>query len=209
MGDKANSSQILVAKHFTFQRQPAAGRWAQQSRAAAGAGGAAGAWSRRQETHGAHSGCCCLTSPGQVPHHPCGSSVAPEAVGCPCMQPRDQGLSSLGCVGCFPSPICSLLLPSGSFPAWTLSSSHLCVSPRLCSSGECGALAAAAISQPPVLQNRLCAPAGTVPVAALHKGQVLVVPRCCFLPHSWEAHGECPEGLRHLLFSVLLHVTSS
>lgn len=103
----------------------------------------------------------------------------------------------------------SHLLPAAAiwlFPSLDTSSSHLFVSLRLHSFSKCGALAAAAISQPSVLQNHLCSSwdnSSTRTSAGFY-------PPCCLLPHSQEAHGECPAGLLHLLFLVLLRdVTSS
>lgn len=150
-GDKANSSHILIVEHFTFQRkeafqgQPAASRWAQQSRAAAGAGGAGGGSSCGQETQGAHSGCC-LCRFLAIP------LAALRLLGLWDVPPGSHGTKA----SAFWLFSISHLLPAAAiwlFPSPDTSSSHLCISPRLCSSSERGALAAAAISQ---LESSLC-----------------------------------------------------
>lgn len=190
LGDKANSSQIFIVKHIIFQRkeafqgQPASSRWTQQSRAAAGAGGAAGAWSCWQEpTLGAAA-----------------SPVLGRFLTIP--------VAASWLLGLWDAPLCSHgtlfsishLLPAAAIwlvPSLDTSSSHLCPS-----SGS-----TALVNVEPWLLLRFPNhwSSGIISVLWLSSTGGFYPP-CCLLPHSWEAPGECPAGLLHLLFSVLLQL---
>lgn len=175
LGDKANSSQILLVKHY-FPKKRGFPRTASCQQMDTAEQGSCWSWRccRSLELWAGHP-----RSPLQVllPHHPCGISVAPAAVGCPSLQPWDV-------VFHLPSAPCCCHLALSQPGHFFLTPLHL---QWLHSSGECGALAAAAIPQPSVLQNHLCALLGTVPVPVLHGDK-------CWFPPSLLPPWGMPSG---------------